>query len=250
MRVSRPPVVSEVVMKSHFPLDRHLVGRHAPLEEVRQFLHVLKFHEAKRILRTKYRSDAERFQTAIGNVLQVFPHVGGGKTTDTETQDIVREGHFALHCVFQHGGYALLDIFVKQSRLLLSGRPNHFQSKPNMRALVAEDPVGTGREPMQQAAGTKKVDIGKCCEKEQALNATGKADEIQQKAAAVLYGLDFCQAIDGVDPAETKFRLFSNGSNVLDRVECLLPLFWVRDVGVKERQIEVHVLRFFKKLAG
>ena len=43
--------------------------------------------------------DTERFQPAIGDVLQVFPHVGRGKTAYTKTQHVVRKRHFTFHRV-------------------------------------------------------------------------------------------------------------------------------------------------------
>src|SRR5579859_562605 len=146
--VSRGQAALEVVMECHFPFDRDLIGRYAPLEEVRKFLHVLELHESEGILRTKRWGDPERFQAAIRDVLQVLPHVGWGKPTHTKTQDIVREGHLALHSVFQHGGYALLHVFVKQGRLLLSYGAAHFQRELDVSTLVTEDPVGARSKPV------------------------------------------------------------------------------------------------------
>src|SRR6266436_5816314 len=166
MRVSRGPEPSEVVMESHFPFDGDLIGRYSPLEEVGKFLHVLEFHKSEGILRTEHRRDAECLQAAIRDVLQVLPHVGWGKPTHTETQDVVRERHLAFHSVFQHGGYALLHVRVKQARLLFSYGAAHFQSKLNVGTLVAEDPVGARSKPVQQPTRTEKIDVGKGCKKE------------------------------------------------------------------------------------
>src|SRR5260370_13739555 len=149
MRVSRGPAASEVVMECHFPFDGDLIGRYSPLEEVCKFLHVLEFHESEGILRAEHRRDAERFQAAIRDVLQVFPHVGWGKPTHTKTQDVVRERHLAFHSVFQHGGYTLLPVRVKQARLLFAYGATYFHSKLHMCTPVPEKPLAARRRPVK-----------------------------------------------------------------------------------------------------
>src|SRR5258708_13202167 len=177
MRVSRGPTASEVVMECHFPFDGDLIGRYSPLEEVCKFLHVLEFHESEGILRAEHRRDAERFQAAIRDVLQVFPHVGWGKPTHTKTQDVVRERHLAFHSVFQHGGYALLHVRVKQARLLFSYGAAHFQSKLNVGTLVAEDPVGARSKPVQQPTRPEKKNQGKSRKKKKTFQPPTKTNE-------------------------------------------------------------------------
>src|SRR6266481_1188653 len=97
---------------------------------------------------------------------EYLQYVGWGKPTHTKTQNVVRERHLAFHSVFQHGGYALLHVRVKQARLLFSYGAAHFQSELNVGTLVAEDPVGARSKPVQQPTRTEKIDIGKGCKKE------------------------------------------------------------------------------------
>src|SRR5260370_25463423 len=163
-----------------------MVSRHAALEEIREFLHVLKLHESEGILRTKHRCNAKRFEAAIGDILEVPAHICWGKTAHTKAQNVIRERHFRFHSVLQHGRYAPLQIFFEQVRLLLSDRASHFQSKLNMGTLVAEDPVRAGSEAVQQPTRTEKIHVGKGCKKEQTLDATGKADQIHTEIAALL----------------------------------------------------------------
>ena len=51
-------------------------------------------------------------------------------------------------------------------------------------AFVAEDPVGAGGEAMQQAAGAQEVDVGKGGEEEEAFDAAGEADQVEQEVAS------------------------------------------------------------------
>src|SRR5260370_9074396 len=110
MRVSRGPAMSEVVMEGHFPSDGHLVSRHAALEEIREFLHVLKLHESEVILRTKHRCNANRFEAAIGDILEVPAHFCWGKTAHTTAQNVIPDRHFRFHSVLQHLIYLRVHI--------------------------------------------------------------------------------------------------------------------------------------------
>ena len=56
------PTPLEVVMKSHLASNCALVGGDTALEEVRQLLNVLKFHECERILGMKGRLDSKALQ--------------------------------------------------------------------------------------------------------------------------------------------------------------------------------------------
>ena len=50
-----------------------------------------------------------------------------------------------------------------------------------MAALVAENPVGSRGKAVEEALGAQEVDVGEGGEEEQAFDARGKADEIQQE---------------------------------------------------------------------
>src|SRR5579871_6339688 len=159
MRVSCGPAVSEVVMEGHFAFDRYLVGRDTPLEEIGEFPHVLQFHKSKWVLGMEYRSDAERFETAIGDVLQIFAHLRRREATDAEAQDIVGEGHLTFHSVLQHLYDALFQRLVEEVRLLAAHGVNDFQSELNVGTFVAKDPVRARGETVQQAARPKEIDV-------------------------------------------------------------------------------------------
>src|ERR1700730_12780569 len=118
MRVSWRLGMLEVVMKSHFAFDRYLVRGDAAFEEVGELLHILKLHKSERVSRPKHGRHAERPQTAVGYVLQIFPHVGWRQTADTKTQDIVCECHFTFDRVFHHFSYPLFQILVEEIGLL------------------------------------------------------------------------------------------------------------------------------------
>jgi len=196
MRVSGGLEMLEVVMERHFAFYGYLIGGNTPLEKVRQFLHVLEFHESEGILRTKRRCDTERFEAAVGDVLQVFPHVGGRKAADAKTQYVLRERHFAFHGVLQHGGDPIFHVLVKKARLLLPDRAAHLESKLNVRAFVAEDPVGARCKPVQQAALPKEIDVSECREKEQPFDATRKANQVEKEIAAVLKSANLGELVD------------------------------------------------------
>src|SRR5260370_8138415 len=156
-----------------------MVSRHAALEEIREFLHVLKLHESEGILRTKHRCNAQLVEVAIGDILEVPAHICYGQTAHTKAQNVSRERHFTFHSVLQHGRYAPLQIFVEQVRLLLSDRASHFQSKLNMGTLVAEDPVRAGSEAVQQPTQPDKKNEAKGCKTKETLDLTAHADQIE-----------------------------------------------------------------------
>ena len=50
-----------------------------------------------------------------------------------------------------------------------------------MHRLVAEHPVGAGRETVKQSFGAQEIDVRERGEEEQAFDAGGEADEIEQE---------------------------------------------------------------------
>ncbi len=63
---------SELLTKDNVSGHSDLIGRNPALEEVREFLHVLKLHEGERIARAEDRRDAEGFQAAVRDVFEIF----------------------------------------------------------------------------------------------------------------------------------------------------------------------------------
>src|SRR5690606_27687283 len=93
---------SEVLAEADFALDGGLVRRDLALEEVRELLHVLQLHEPEGVAGAVDRRDAQRDQPAVGDGLQVLPHVA--------------EAH-AGHAFAEHVGGELV--------LGLDGLPDH-----------------------------------------------------------------------------------------------------------------------------
>jgi hypothetical protein len=116
-------------------------------------------------------------------------------------------------------------------------------------ALVAEYPIGAGGESMEQAFGAQEVYVGEGGEEEQAFNACGEANEIEQELAALLTGLELVERLNGVHPLHAEVGLLGDGGDVLDGSEGGGSLFGVGYVVVEQREIELHVHRLFKKLA-
>jgi hypothetical protein len=123
------------------------------------------------------------------------------------------------------------------------------ESELEVCALIAEDPVRSRRKAVQQALGAQEVDIGEGREEEQTFNAGGEADQVQQELAAVLYGLQVIELLNGVHPAHAEIGLLVNRRNVLHGGEGGGALVGIRDVVVQQREVELHVHSLFKQLA-
>ncbi|GAA3312017.1 hypothetical protein GCM10020219_020980 [Nonomuraea dietziae] len=75
-----------------------------------------------------------------------------------------------------------------------------------------------------------------------------KQMRLSRKAPAVLLGLQAAQVGEGVDPAEAELRLVADGGDVVDGGEGLDALVGVGQVGVEQRQVELHVHRLLEQL--
>ena len=117
-----------------------------------------------------------------------------------------------------------------------------------MRALVAEHPVGAVGEPVEQPLRTQEVDVGERGEEEQALDAAGETDQVEQELLALRRGLDPIEALDRVDPLEAELGLGPDRGDVLDRRERRLALGHVGQVVVEQREVELHVQRLLVEL--
>ena len=80
-------------------------------------------------------------------------------------------------------------MLVPEVRLLGADDVDHFEGEFEVAALIAEDPVGAGGEAVEQTLRPEEVDVGKCGEEEETLDAGGEADEVEQKLTAIPGGV-------------------------------------------------------------
>ncbi len=100
------------------------------------------------------RHNAERFEPAIGHVFEIFTKIGKRHSSDPLGEHILSKGSFAIDRFAQHGDHVLIHFLVKDFGQLAPCSANHFKGKSDMRALVAEYPVRSSGEPVQQSFGT------------------------------------------------------------------------------------------------
>ena len=70
-----------------------------------------------------------------------------------------------------------------------------FESEVHVAAFVAKHPVGAVGEAVEQTLRPQKVDIGECCEEEQAFDAGGETDQVQQELATLVLGVELGDAV-------------------------------------------------------
>src|SRR5262249_4302251 len=141
---------SERLVEGHLAADRDLVGRDPALEEVGELLHVLKVHEAEGVLGPEAGGEAEGREAPVRDELQVAPHVSRGKAGDAEAQHVVGEGGLAGDGLLDHLDDRAAQLGVQQRRLLAPHGVDHREGEGHVAALVPEDPVGAGREAVEQ----------------------------------------------------------------------------------------------------
>ena len=117
-----------------------------------------------------------------------------------------------------------------------------------MAALVAEHPVGAGRQPVQQPLGAQEVHVGEGGEEEQPFDAGREADEVQQELAPLGVAVEAVQAVDGAHPAEAELGLAADRGDVLHGGEGGVALGEVGHVVVQQREVELHVQRLLVEL--
>src|SRR5688572_765870 len=103
-----------------------------------------------------------------------------------------------------------------------------------MRRFVAEDPIRSCSQPVEQPLRPQKVYVGERGEEKQPLNARREADQIEQKLAPVVRSLKRIKILDRVDPFHTKFALLADRWNILDRGESLLAFVVIGDVRIQK----------------
>ncbi len=103
---------------------------------------------------------------------------------------------------------------------------------------------------MEEALGAEEVDVGEGGEEEEAFDAGGETDEVEEELAAMLAGFEGVELLDGVHPLHAEVGLFGDGGDIFDGGEGGGTLLVVGDVIVEEGEVELDVDGFFEELAG
>ncbi len=77
-----------------------------------------------------------------------------------------------------------------------------------------------------------------------------KQIRLSRNAFSVRSGFQPVQVAEGVDPLEAELGLAADGGDVLHRGERLDPVALLRQVGVQQVQVELHVHGFLEQLPG
>ncbi len=160
------------------------------LEEVGQFLNILKVHEAERVFGVEDGGDSEALQAGVGDVAEILTHIAQGETGDASCQEVFCELSLCIDRFVEHGDDFSFELLVPEVRLLGADDVDHFEGEFEVAALIAEDPVGAGGEAVKQTFRAEEVDVGKCGEEEETFNAGGEADDVEEELAAMLSGLE------------------------------------------------------------
>ena len=102
---------------------------------------------------------------------------------------------------------------------------------------------------MQEAARAQEVDVGEGAEEEQPFDAPGEADQVEQELPALVAPVEALQPRGRVEPLQAEAGLLLDGGDVLHGGERLGARVGIRDVGVEQRQVELHVQGLFVELA-
>ena len=70
-----PSRASKCAVERHFAGHSDLIRRHPPLEEIGQFLHVLKVHERQRVLGVVPLANAQCGESLVGDELEVAAQI-------------------------------------------------------------------------------------------------------------------------------------------------------------------------------
>ena len=210
---------------------------------------VLQVEEVEGVLRAVALLHTEVEQALVRHELEVLAHVANRHAGDALAQQVFGELELAGDRLLEHRFDVPAQAFVEERWLLAAYGVHHLERELHVHALVAEDPVRARGEAVHQALGAQEIDVCEGGEEEQALDAAGETDQVQEEAPPVCQRLDALELLDRIDPLETKVGLGLDRGDVVDRGEGALALGDVRNVGVQERQIELDVQRLLVQLA-
>src|ERR1700759_884864 len=129
-------------MERHFARDSCLIGGDSALKEIRQFLNVLQVHERERILCVECRGNSQTLEPSVGHESQILAHIAYRESCYASTEEILCELCFCIDCFPQHLHDFMLQLRVPQIWVLAPDYFDHFESKLQMAAFVAEEPIG------------------------------------------------------------------------------------------------------------
>ena len=143
---------------------------------------------------------------------------------------------------------AFTQVFVEEFGLLGTHGLDHLKGEVHVHRLVAKHPVGAGGQPIEEALGAQKVDVGECAKEEQALDAGCEAHQVEQEPLSGLVVVERLVADLG-HPLEAELALAANRRDVFDGRECFGPFVVIGDVVVEQGQVELDMERLFVELA-
>jgi hypothetical protein len=156
---------------------------------------------------------------------------------------------FGIDRFFDHQRDALTEIVVEQFGLLGPDRIDYLEGEVHVHRLVAEDPVRSCSETVEQPLAAQEVHIGEGGEEEQTLNACGEADQVHEEPFAILFGLQ--RSVGNIaHPLETELGLGPDRGDVLDGGEGFSPFVVIGDVVIEKVQVELNVQRLFVELSA
>src|SRR5690606_28466514 len=97
--------------------------------------------------------------------------------------------------------------------------------------------------------GAQKVNVCERCEEEKPLYARREANQVKDEPAAVLAGGELTELRDRIHPTEAKLGFGPDGRDVVYGRERLGARLGVGEIGVEQREVELHVERFLVNLA-
>jgi len=189
-------------------------------------------------------------QPPVRDVLQVLAHVDERQARYARPDEVLGELGLALDGFGEHVPDLLGHLVVEEVGLFAASGFDDVERERHVHRLVAEHPVRAGGQAVEQAARTQEVDVGEGAVEEQAFDARGETDQVEQELPAVGPGFEAVQVAERVDPAEAELGLPRDRRDVLDGGERLEALVLVGDVGVQEVQVELDVHGLLEQLPG
>lgn len=206
--------------------------------------------ERERVARAVVRCEPELGQPPVGDMLEVAAHVGHRHPGHPAAEQVLGERGLRVDGLGEHLLYLGLELLVDEVGLFRAHGARDIEGEVHVHRLVAEHPVGPGRQPVQQPPGAQEVHVGERAVEEQPFDAGGEADQVEQERAPVVAGAQLVQVGDGVDPAVAELRLGADRGDVPHRRERLGPLLGIGDVGVEQGQVELDVHGLLEQLPG
>jgi hypothetical protein len=95
---------------------------------------------------------AELRHALVSTIFQILTHILDRKPGNSAAQRILGKGDLALHRLAHHLHDFCPELVIEQVRLFLARGADDLERERHVSALVAENPIGAGRQAMQQTA--------------------------------------------------------------------------------------------------